>query len=62
MHRNVVGLLTAVGTTVSVLAALVHGDVVAATAATAGLATGLGVYLSLSAKKTFSCEVCSQQG
>jgi hypothetical protein len=37
-----------------VLAALVHGDLVAVTAATAGLATGLGVYFSLPTKKTLS--------
>jgi hypothetical protein len=51
MHRSLVGLLAAAGATVSVLAALAHGDVVPVTAATAGLATGLGVYLSLPSKK-----------
>jgi len=54
MPRSVVGLLAAVGAAVSVLAALVHGDLVAVTAATAGLATGLGVYFSLPTKKTLS--------
>jgi hypothetical protein len=51
MHRSMVGLLAAVGATVSVLAALAHGDLIPVAAATAGLATGLGVYLSLPSKK-----------
>jgi hypothetical protein len=52
MPRSVVGLLVAVGATVSVLAALVHGDALLAIASAAGVATGLGAYLSLPSKKT----------
>jgi hypothetical protein len=48
MHRNVVGLLAASAATVAVLAALAHGDLFLAAAA--GLASGLGVYLSLPPK------------
>jgi hypothetical protein len=51
MHRSVVGLLAAAAATVSVLAAAAHGDLLPLAAATAGLASGLGVYLSLPVKK-----------
>lgn len=51
MHRSVVGLLAAIGTTASVLAALVHGALTPADVVAAGVATGLGVYLSLPSKK-----------
>jgi hypothetical protein len=51
MPRSVVGLLAAVGVTVSVLDAMVHGALIPADAVVAGLATGLGVYLSLPPKK-----------
>jgi hypothetical protein len=54
MPRSMVGLLAAVGATVSVLAAVVHGDLVPVIAVTAGLATGLGVYLSLPSKKNLA--------
>jgi hypothetical protein len=52
MPRSMAGLLAAVGTTVSVLAALVHGDLFLVAAATAGLAMGLSEYLPLPSKKT----------
>jgi hypothetical protein len=52
--RSLVGLLAAAGTTVSVLAPLVHGDLVSAPAVIAGLVTGLSVYFAAAPQKKFT--------
>ena len=58
MPRNMVGLLAAVGTAMSALVGLVHGDLVWAAIADASLATGLAAYLALlPEKKIFSLRV-----
>jgi hypothetical protein len=51
MPRSMVGLLAAVGTVMSALVGLSHGDYVSIMIVGAGAATGLGVYLSQPAKK-----------
>jgi hypothetical protein len=52
MSRSMVGLLAAVGTAMSVLAALAHADVVLTIiAAAAATATGSAAYLALPSKK-----------
>jgi hypothetical protein len=57
MSRNMVGLLVAVGTAISVLAGLAHGDLASAIiAAIAGAASGTAAYLPLpSTKKSPQC-------
>ena len=47
MPRSMVGLLTAVGASMSVLAALTHGVVLVIIAVAVGAATFLGFYLAL---------------
>ena len=62
MPRSMVGLLVAVGTTMSVFAGLAHADVALATiAAVAGAASGSAAYLSLPPKKKFSISTKSRQ-
>ena len=51
MSRSMVGLLAAVGTTMSVLAGLVHGRLDALAVAGAGAASGLAAYLALPPSK-----------
>jgi hypothetical protein len=52
MPRSTVGLLAAVGATMSALVGLVHGGLVSVVVAGSALATGLAAYLALpSAKK-----------
>ena len=51
MPQIVVGLLTAVGTAMSVAASLAHGDLFWAAAIDAAAATGLAAYLALSPTK-----------
>lgn len=51
MSRSMVGLLAAVGTTMSALVGLIHGDLVAAVIAGAAAASGLAAYLALPAVK-----------
>ena len=62
MSRSVaVGLLAAVGTVMSALVGLSHGDLIALLIADAAAATGLAAYLALPAiKKTdFSHSICT---
>jgi hypothetical protein len=51
MSRIMVGLLAAVGTAMSVLAGLAHGDFVWVIIGDAAVATGLAAYLALPSKK-----------
>jgi hypothetical protein len=51
MHRTLVGLLAAVGTIVSALVGLSHGDQVPVAIACAGAASGMAAYLALSSQK-----------
>jgi hypothetical protein len=54
MRRSVVGLLAAVGATMSASASLVHGDLVGPTITAAGAASGLAAYMSYPDKKNAS--------
>ena len=51
MSRSMVGLLAAVGATVSALVGLIHGDLVPAMAIGAGTASGLAAYWALPPSK-----------
>jgi hypothetical protein len=51
MPRSVVGLLAAVGATMSVLAGLIHGYPEPFVVASAGIASGFAAYLALPPKK-----------
>jgi hypothetical protein len=51
MPRIMVGLLAAVGTAMSALAGLAHGDLVLVVIGDAAVATGLAAYLALPSKK-----------
>lgn len=51
MSRNMVGLLAAVGATMSAFASLLHGDQTIAVILGAGASTGLAAYLALPSKK-----------
>jgi hypothetical protein len=51
MPRSMVGLLVAVGTAMSGLIGLTHGDVIPALITGAAFATGLAAYLALPSKK-----------
>jgi hypothetical protein len=51
MSRRMVGLLAAVGTTMSALVGLTHGDMVPVMIASAGAVSGLAVYLGLPDEK-----------
>jgi hypothetical protein len=56
--RSMVGLLTAVGTAISALVALVHGDAaIVIIAAVAGAATGSATYLALPSHKKNLSEI-----
>ena len=57
MPRSIVGLLAAVGATMSALVGLSHGDLVSAMIAGAGVATGLAAYLALPPSKKESMHV-----
>jgi hypothetical protein len=59
MSRRMVGLLTAVGATMSVLAGLIHGHLQPFVTVCAGLASGLAAYLALppSKKRLRLCRV-----
>jgi hypothetical protein len=54
MPRSMVGLLAAVGVTMSALVGLIHGDLAWLTIAVAAAATGLAAYLALPSKKKHS--------
>ena len=54
MPRSMVGLLAAVGTAMSALVGLAHGDLVWAVIADAAAAAGLAAYLALPTKKILS--------
>jgi hypothetical protein len=51
MPRSMVGLLAAVGATMSAIVGLVHGDLAWVIIADAAAATGLAAYLALPPKK-----------
>jgi hypothetical protein len=51
MSRWAVGLLAAIGTTMSVLAGLIHGHLEPLVTACAGLSSGLAAYLALPPSK-----------
>ena len=53
MPRSMVGLLAAVGATMSALVGLAHGGLVWVIIADAAVATGLGAYLALPPKKIY---------
>jgi hypothetical protein len=53
MPRSMVGLLAAVGTAMSVLAASAHGDLVWLMIADASAATGLAAYMALLPTKKY---------
>lgn len=54
MSRSTVGLLAAVGATMSVLVGLTHGDLVPFMIAGVGTASGLAAYLALPVAKKIS--------
>lgn len=54
MSRNMVGLLAAVGATMSALVSLVHGDLVPLMIIGVGTATGLAAFLALPLQKKLS--------
>lgn len=51
MHRNMVGLLAAVGAAMSALLAIIHGDLVPLMIAVAAFATGTAARLAIPPKK-----------
>jgi hypothetical protein len=60
MPRSMVGLLTAIGVAMSVVASLAHGDLFWAATVDAAAAAGLAAYLALppTKKKPTPCGVC----
>ena len=57
MPRSMVGLLAAVGATMSALVAFAHGFLITITIVDAAAAAGLATYLALPAKKSLSCSI-----
>jgi len=55
MPRSMVGLLAAVGTAMSALVNLSHGDLISVMITSAAAASGLAAYLALPAIKNLSC-------
>ena len=58
MSRSMVGLLAAVGATMSALVGLTHSDLVPVIIASAGTASGLAAYLALPHQKNSSKMNC----
>jgi hypothetical protein len=61
MPRSMVGLLAAVGAAMSAFVAFAHGDLVAATIASAAISTGLAAYAAAPLQKK-SSEVITNGG
>ena len=57
MSRTMVGLLAAVGVTMSAIVGLVHGDLVPVVIVGAGIGTGLGACLALPPSKKTRREI-----
>jgi hypothetical protein len=55
MSRNMVGLLAAVGTAMSALVGLVHGDLVWVVLTSGAAASGFAAFLPLPSKKNTAC-------
>lgn len=59
MHRNMVGLLAAVGAAMSALLAIIHGDLVPLMIAVVAFATGTAARLAIPPKKNISVTTLS---